>query len=109
MVTTRLLADRRRGVDQRAAPRRASLASASPERRRVVDRRRGSERRSTIDRRDRTTRDPTIEAPGEHVRNALQLLTAAGHASDVPLDRADLAAAVERLRKALRMLERRSG
>src|SRR2546422_10907347 len=44
------------------------------ERRRVVDRRRGSERRSTLDRRGRASRAPNAERPVEHVRNALQLL-----------------------------------
>src|SRR5438445_185059 len=71
----RLLADRRHGVDRRAVPRRLAVAGAPRERRAVVDRRRGAERRSTLERRGRPPRDPSLEGPGEHLRNALQLLS----------------------------------
>ena len=69
------------------------------ERRRVVDRRAGSERRSTLERRGRM-RPATFESPGEHVRNALQLLT------QVPLvGEAEFDAALSRLRRAIELLE----
>src|SRR5262245_3791344 len=71
---TRLWSDRRTGNDRRSAPRRQSVMIMPEERRRVVDRRRGSERRSTLDRRGRSLRAPNAERPVEHVRNALQLL-----------------------------------
>jgi len=41
----------------------------------LADRRRGAERRSTLERRGRPQRDPALEGPGEHLRNALQLLS----------------------------------
>jgi hypothetical protein len=80
----------------------------SQERRRVVDRRRGSERRSTLDRRRRRVGTHSFETPAEHIRNALQLLhhMAARDALNGD-DGDDLAAAVERLRRALTALERR--
>jgi hypothetical protein len=109
MAPSRLLADRRRGVDQRAIPRRAALVRASQERRRVVDRRRGAERRSTLDRRARSARHPSVESPGEHLRNALQLLSASGASGEPRVDQEDFAAALERLRRALQLLERRPG
>jgi len=102
LTTTRLLADRRHGVDRRAVPRRLVLASAPRERRRVVDRRRGAERRSTLERRGRPERDPSLEGPGEHLRNALQLLGQVPFAGE-PV----FAAAVARLRRALELLEKR--
>jgi hypothetical protein len=107
MTTSRLLADRRSGVDRRTAPRRATLASASQERRRVVDRRRGAERRSTLDRRDHAPRDPSVESPREHLRNALQLLMASDANGGLHLDRLDLDAVMRRLERALALLERR--
>jgi len=95
-------------MDQRATPRRATLVSVSPERRRVVDRRRGAERRTTLDRRTSAPRNPAVESPGEHVRNALQLLRASTAVAGPGVDRDDVAAAVERLERALQLLERRS-
>src|SRR6266853_1974808 len=81
LTISRLLADRRHGVD----------------------RRRGAERRSTLERRGRPPRDPSLEGPGEHVRNALQLL------AQVPFDGESVfAAAVARLRRALELLEKRN-
>ncbi|OLD85636.1 MAG: hypothetical protein AUG85_12865 [Gemmatimonadetes bacterium 13_1_20CM_4_66_11] len=77
------------------------------ERRRVVDRRRGSERRSTLDRRGRALRTPNAERPVEHVRNALQLLrevALVGELSSGPGE--DLSAAIERLHLAVGLLER---
>jgi hypothetical protein len=54
-------------------------------------------------------RDQTGESPGEHLRNALQLLTMipARPALDEG-DRADLTAAIARVRQALRLLEHRT-
>jgi hypothetical protein len=77
------------------------------ERRRVVDRRRGSERRSTLDRRGRALRTPNAERPVEHVRNALQLLrevALVGELSSASSE--DLSAAIERLHLAVGLLER---
>lgn len=102
MPTTRLLTDRRHGVDRRAEPRRLALAGVPRERRRVVDRRRGAERRSTLERRGRPQRDPSLEGPGEHLRNALQLFGQLPFAGDLVFD-----AAVARLRRALELLEQR--
>jgi hypothetical protein len=51
-----------------------------------------------------------MESPSEHLRNALQLLDQMTAVSDLDAEsRADLAAALERLRRALGSLERRSG
>ena len=78
------------------------------ERRARVDRRRGPERRSTLDRRGRARRPHGTESPGEHLRNALQLLSQLALAGDLqPEPQADLSAALERLRLALQLLERR--
>ena len=77
------------------------------ERRNVVDRRSGAERRSTLDRRGRSLRLPNAERPIEHVRNALQLLrevALSGELSAGPSD--DLGAAIERLHRAVGLLER---
>jgi len=75
-----------------------------------VDRRRGPERRSTLDRRVRTRRVGGAESPGEHLRNALQLLSQVTLTNALDPDpRADLVAALERLRVALQLLERRPG
>jgi len=72
-----------------------------------VDRRRGAERRSTLDRRGRNSRAANAERPVEHVRNALQLLREVallGQLSAGPS--ADLGAAIERLNRAVALLER---
>jgi hypothetical protein len=79
---------------------------APVERRTVVDRRRGAERRSTLDRRGRAGGRPPAESPGEHLRNALQLLASLAAASDAE-HRVPLTAARERLQRALDLLERR--
>ena len=102
MTTTRLLADRRHGVDRRAVQRRLAVAGAPRERRAVVDRRRGADRRSTLERRGRPQRDPSLEGPGEHLRNALQLLSQVPFVGEPVFD-----AAVSRLRRALELLEKR--
>jgi hypothetical protein len=107
MAFSRLWADRRAGMDRRAEPRRRAVMGATEERRRVVDRRRGSERRSTLDRRGRAARTPNAERPVEHVRNALQLLrevALVGELSAGPSE--DLSAAIERLHRAVGLLER---
>jgi hypothetical protein len=107
MTFTRLWADRRAGTDRRAGPRRQHVMMVPVERRRVVDRRRGSERRSTLDRRGRAARSPNAERPVEHVRNALQLLrevALVGELSAGPSE--DLGAAIERLHRAVGLLER---
>ena len=107
---SRLIADRRAGLDRRAIPRRELLARVDAERRARVDRRRGPERRSTLDRRGRSRRMSGTESPGEHLRNALQLLSQPALTGSLEPDpRADFAAALERLRIALQLLERRSG
>jgi hypothetical protein len=104
-----LLAERRGGVDRRAVPRRTTLERVTQDRRRVVDLRRGSERRSTLDRRNSTIRPRTSETPGEHVRNALQLLHHLNETDGMDDEqRADLAAALRRLERALDLLERRA-
>lgn len=106
---SRLLADRRGGVDRRAVPRRTVLAKVPVDRRHVVDLRRGAERRSTLDRRN-TIRPRTTETPAEHVRNALQLLHHLHESDGLHVEqRADLAAALRRLERSLELLERRSG
>jgi hypothetical protein len=107
-TASRLFADRRNGVDRRSIPRRETLARVARERRRLVDRRRGTERRSTLDRRCHPTRHRTTEAPGEHVRNALQLLAQLEMGLTEIEHRADLEAAVKRLQHALFLLERRT-
>jgi hypothetical protein len=111
MIFTRLLADRRTGTDRRADPRRQSVSSVADERRSVVDRRRGSERRSTLDRRGRRGGEggdtAKAERPVEHVRNALQLLrevALVGELTSGPSE--DLGAAIDRLHRAVALLER---
>jgi hypothetical protein len=107
-LTSRLLADRRGGVDRRAVPRRTILALVPVNRRQVVDLRRGADRRSTLDRRN-ATRPRASEAPGEHIRNALQLLHHINETDGLDVEqRADLAAALRRLERALDLLERRA-
>jgi len=76
------------------------------ERRQVVDRRRGAERRSTLERRGRATRSINAERPVEHVRNALQLLREVASVGELsPRPSEDLAAAIERLYRAIALLE----
>ena len=107
MTFTRLWADRRAGTDRRTEARRQSVSTVGAERRRVVDRRLGAERRSTLDRRGRASRTPNAEKPVEHVRNALQLLrevALTGELSTGPSE--DLSAAIERLNRAVALLER---
>jgi hypothetical protein len=102
-----LFADRRTGTDRRAEPRRQSVALVTDERRNIVDRRCGAERRSTLDRRGRGTRAPNAERPVEHVRNALQLLrevALVGELTAGPSE--DLGAAIDRLHRAVSLLER---
>ena len=107
-MTSRLLADRRSGVDRRAVPRRTVLAQVAVNRRRVVDLRRGADRRSTLDRRN-AIRPRATETPGEHVRNALQLMHHVNESDGLHVEqRADLAAALRRLERALELLERRA-
>jgi len=104
---TRIWADRRSGTDRRADARRRSVSNVPDERRQVVDRRRGPERRSTLDRRGRAARTGTAERPVEHVRNALQLLrevALGGELSPGPSE--DLGAAIDRLHRAVSLLER---
>jgi len=96
------MADRRHGVDRRAVARRLAVSGAPRERRSLVDRRHGAERRSTLERRGRPQRDPSLEAPGEHVRNALQLFGQLPFVGEPVFD-----AAVSRLRRALELLEKR--
>jgi hypothetical protein len=110
VLTSRFFADRRGGVDRRAEPRRTVLSAVTVDRRRTVDLRRGAERRSTLDRRGRSTRAPGFESPAEHLRNALQLLNHVNETTAFDEDpRADLAAGLRRLERALALLERRSG
>jgi len=108
-LTTRLLADRRGGVDRRTDPRRRTLAHVPVDRRHVVDLRRGAERRSTLDRRNRPDRPRTSETPAEHIRNALQLIHHVNETDGLDAEqRADMAAALRRLERALDLLERRA-
>jgi len=105
-MSSRVFADRRSGTDRRDEPRRQLVRLVAQERRQVVDRRRGSERRSTLDRRGRASRPLSAERPVEHVRNALQLLrevAVAGELSTGPSE--DLGAAIERLHRAVALLE----
>jgi hypothetical protein len=101
LTTTRLFADRRHGVDRRAVPRRLAVAGIPRERRCVVDRRRGAERRSTLERRGRAPRNPSVETPSEHLRNALQMLAEMHCVGEPVFD-----ASVTRLRRALELLEK---
>lgn len=74
----------------------------------MADRRSGGERRSSLDRRARTRLGPAAESPAEHLRNALQLLTEVNAARELDADhQADLSAALDRLRRAVHLLERR--
>ncbi len=85
-----------------------TVTGGSVERRTVADRRSGAERRSALDRRARTRLGPAAESPAEHLRNALQLLIEVNAASELDADhQADLSAALDRLRRAVDLLERR--
>lgn len=106
-MTVRIWSDRRSGTDRRSEPRRQVVGTVAEERRQIVDRRRGSERRSTLDRRGRAYRRSGGERPVEHVRNALQLLkevALAGELSARPSE--DLGAAIDRLHRAVSVLDR---
>lgn len=77
-------------------------------RRAVVDLRRGADRRSTLDRRNRIG-PRTSETPAEHLRNALQLIHHLNESDGLDVEqRADIAAALRRLERALVLLERRT-
>ncbi|PYO73918.1 MAG: hypothetical protein E6K55_12960 [Gemmatimonadetes bacterium] len=103
MTATRLLPDRRYGIDRRTLPRRQTVTAVPVERRRVVDPRWGADRRSTLERRGRQQqRNPAVETPGEHLRNALQLLRELPFIGEPTFD-----AAVARLQHALDLLEKR--
>jgi hypothetical protein len=79
------------------------------ERRQVVDRRAGAERRSTLERRGRPFRLANSERPVEHVRNALQLLKEVALAGELaPGPSEDLGAAIDRLHRAVSLLERQA-
>ena len=76
------------------------------ERRHIVDRRRGAERRSTLERRGRASRSFSTERPVEHVRNALQLLREVALVGELsPRPSEDLGAAIDRLYRAVALLE----
>jgi hypothetical protein len=94
-------------VDRRVAPRRAVIRGTPRERRSVVDRRFGAERRSTVERRGRAVRRPAGESPSEHLRNGLQLLTALRGELQREQE-VDLGAALERIQRAIQLLERRT-
>jgi hypothetical protein len=102
LTSARLLPDRRYGIDRRALPRRQTVSAVPVERRHVVDRRWGADRRSTLERRGRHQRNPPEETPGEHLRNALQLLRELHFRGEPTFD-----AAVARLQHALDLLEQR--
>lgn len=76
----------------------------------MVDRRTGSERRSTLERRGRPLlRTSSSERPVEHVRNALQLLKEVALAGELSPDPSeDLGAAIDRLHRAVSLLERQT-
>lgn len=109
MGSIRIWSDRRSGTDRRAEQRRHLVGAVDEERRQLVDRRTGSERRSTLERRGRPFRMTTSERPVEHVRNALQLLkevALVGELSPGPSE--DLGAAIDRLHRAVSLLERQT-
>ncbi len=85
------------------------VSTVTEERRQLVDRRRGSERRSTLDRRGRSFRRTSGERPVEHVRNALQLLKEVALVGELtPGPSEDLGAAIDRLHRAVSILDRQS-
>ncbi|HEV2751339.1 MAG TPA: hypothetical protein VGV12_12530 [Gemmatimonadales bacterium] len=102
LTATRLLPDRRYGIDRRTLPRRQTVTPVPVEQRCVVDRRWGADRRSTLERRGHPQRNPAQETPGEHLRNALQLLRELHFIGEPTFD-----AAVARLQHALDLLEKR--
>jgi hypothetical protein len=88
-------ADRRTIADRRAPADRRQVVVVMP-----VERRSGSERRSAAERR-------TPESIGEHIRNALQLLTNVAESGTLDEENLrDLDAAMFRLRFALDRFER---
>jgi hypothetical protein len=108
LTFTRLWADRRAGTDRRTEPRRQSVSVVAEDRRRSTTRRRGAERRSTLDRRGRGMRSANMEKPVEHVRNALQLLKEVALTGELsPSPSEDLGAAIERLHRAISLLEQK--
>jgi hypothetical protein len=109
MASTRIWSDRRSGHDRRAEQRRHVVGTVDDERRQVVDRRTGSERRSTLERRGRPFRTSSSERPVEHVRNALQLLKEVALSGELSPDPSeDLGAAIDRLHRAVSLLERQA-
>ncbi len=106
----RTRADRRTGRDRRTGgERRQGVVLVPVERRADGDRRDAGERRSDASRRDADPRRGP-DSVGEHLRNALQLLTdvaESGTLDDATLR--DLDAAMFRLRFALDRLEGGSG
>ena len=85
------------------------VSTVTEDRREVVDRRSGVERRSTLDRRGRSFRRTSGERPVEHVRNALQLLKEVALVDELSTGpREDLGAAIDRLHRAVSILERQS-
>ena len=77
----------------------------------MVDRRRGSEQRSTLERRWRAAQRASVETAAEHIRNALQLLpppVRSAERTDEGGDGSGVDAAVQRLRLALNLIERRA-
>jgi hypothetical protein len=109
MPSTRIWSDRRSGHDRRSEQRRHIVGAVGAERRQVVDRRAGSERRSTLERRGRPLRTSSTERPVEHVRNALQLLKEVALAGELSPDPSeDLGAAIDRLHRAVSLLERQT-
>jgi hypothetical protein len=105
-----LFADRRAGSDRRQRARRTRYVGVAVDRRQSPDRRTGADRRSTLERRRarRRIRPPGTESPGQHLRNALQLLydlARPGLLSDD--DGHTLHAATQRVEMALRQVEPR--
>jgi hypothetical protein len=85
------------------------LGAVSRESRKWVDRRVGAERRSTLERRSHSARHAYTESPTEYLRNALQFLTQLTSVIDLdPDSHLDLASALDRVRHALGLLERRT-
>ncbi len=79
----------------------------------MVDRRRGSEQRSTLERRWRAARRASVETAAEHIRNALQLLPPPVGSAERTVEGGSgggggVDAAVQRLRLALNLIERRA-
>ena len=102
LTATRLLPDRRYGIDRRTLPRRQTVTAVPVEHRQLVDRRWGADRRCTLERRGHPQRNPAQETPREHLRNALQFLRELDFIGEPTFD-----AAVARLQLALDLLEKR--